>query len=326
MLSTFVLIDGNSLLHRAYHALPSLTTPSGQPTGAVYGFTSMLIKALDELAPEYLAVAFDTKEPTFRHARYAEYKAHRPKMDEELVLQVDLVKEVVDTFGFPRFEVPGYEADDIVATIIDKLKVKSVPRDEVLRGEKFQPKAGPPLAEKVKSLAEVEIVIVTGDLDLLQLVSDNVRVYTSKKGLSDTIIYDTKAVEKRYGLPPEKLRDYKALVGDSSDNIPGVKGVGPKGATQLLMGYYSLEGIYEHLGDMPDGQGAMLSSQREQAFLSRDLVQMAANVPIDFDTEFCRIRDADWDRVGKLFKRLRFESLLKRLPRGKENEQGSLFS
>jgi DNA polymerase I len=192
-----VLLDGNGLVYRAFYALPYFTTSDGRPTNAVYGFTNMLLKVLEEEKPTHLAVAFDRAAPTFRHEDYAEYKAQRPRMPDDLRPQMQLVKEVVEAFGIPTFEVEGYEADDLIATVARRAE------EEGFR-----------------------VVVVTGDLDLLQVASDRTTVVVTSRGISETTAYDREGVRRRFGLEPEQLADFKALRGDPTDNLPGVPGVG----------------------------------------------------------------------------------------------------
>jgi len=219
-LKTLVLIDSNALIHRSFHALPPLTSPSGEIVNAVYGFTAVLLKMLKELKPDYVAAAFDLPEPTFRHKEYKEYKATRKKAPEELYLQIPKVKEVLAAFGIPVYEKAGFEADDIIGTI----------------------------AFAAEKKADIKTVIVTGDTDTLQLVDKNTAVYGLRKGVSDIAIYDEKAVEEKFeGLKPNQMNDYKGLKGDVSDNIPGVPGVGEKTALELVKRFGSMEKLYAAL-------------------------------------------------------------------------------
>lgn len=211
----FVIFDGNAVVHRAYHALPPLTTKDGEVVNAVYGFTMILLKVIDELKPDYLAMAFDLAEPTFRHKEYKEYKATREKTAEDLSSQFRHVYEVLDAFDIPYYTQKGYEADDIIGTLSRKVEGKGL-----------------------------ETIIVTGDLDELQLVDENTKVYTMRRGFTDTVIYDEKMVKERYGLTPKEFIDFKALKGDPSDNIPGVPGIGEKTAVALIQDNKDLEGIY----------------------------------------------------------------------------------
>ncbi len=281
-----VLIDGHALAYRAFHALPDdLKTSQGELTNAVYGFTSMLLNVLRDETPTHIAVTFD-KGRTFRHDVYPDYKAHRAKMPEELRSQMDRIRQVVETLDIPIFEQEQYEADDLLGTLA-----------------------------RQASEQEAETLIVTGDTDLLQLVDEHTRVLTSRWRFSDTVIYDVDGVKERYdGLPPAKLVEYKALMGDKSDNIPGVYGVGEKTATKLLKKYESLEEIYAHLDEISTRFRNRLEEGREEAFLSRDLVTIVRDVPVELDLDACRVRTFDYDQVTALFRDLEFRSLIDRLP------------
>jgi len=283
--NTLLLIDGHALIYRAYHAIPPLNTRTGQTTNAVFGFVTMLLKALDELKPTHIAVAFDPPGPTFRHEEYREYKAHRPSPSDDLRSQFALVRRLVRTFNIPTYEVPGYEADDVLGTLA---------RQATERG--------------------VDTVIVTGDLDTLQLVDDRVRVYTTKGHFSDTITYDAPAVRERYGLEPNQLADYRGLKGDPSDNIPGVKGVGEKTATRLLQQFGSVAGIYEHLDEVPASARGKLEGHEEQARQSAHLATIVTDVPVALDLAACRVTEYERDAVLDLFRELEFRSLVDRLP------------
>ncbi|MFW6136107.1 MAG: DNA polymerase I [Chloroflexota bacterium] len=284
-----VLIDGHALAYRAYHALPDdLKTSRGELTNAVYGFTSMLLNVLRDEEPTHIAVTFD-KGPTFRHEIYTEYKAHRAKMPEELRSQMDRVRAVVETLDIPIFEEEGYEADDLLGALARQAEDQ-----------------------------DVDTLIVTGDMDLLQLVDERTRVLTSRWRFSDTVIYDIEGVKERYeGLSPEQLVDYKALMGDKSDNIPGVYGVGEKTATKLLKKYGSLDAIYEHLDEISTRFRNRLEEGREQAFLSRELARIVRDAPAELDLDACRVRGFKYDEVLDLFHRLEFNSLIERLPEPK---------
>jgi DNA polymerase-1 len=219
-----VLLDGNAIIHRSFHALPPFTTKSGELVNAVYGFSSTLLAVIDKFKPEYIVATFDLKGPTFRHEQFEDYKATRVKAPDELYSQIERVKEVVKTFNIPIYEKEGFEADDMIGTIAHTID---------------------------KENNNLETIIVTGDMDTLQLVNDKTKVYTMSRGLSKAILYDTAGVEARYGgLMPAQLKDYKGLRGDASDNIPGVKGIGEKGAINLLKEYGSLEGVYENIANI----------------------------------------------------------------------------
>jgi DNA polymerase-1 len=281
-----VLIDGHALAYRAYHALPEdLKTSRGELTNAVYGFTSMLLNVLRDEAPTHIAVTFD-KGPTFRHEIFDEYKAHRAKMPDELRAQMDRVRGVVRALDMPIYEEEGYEADDLLGTLARQAEEQGV-----------------------------DTLIVTGDMDLLQLVDEHTRVLTSRWRFSDTVIYDVDGVKERYdGLDPGQLADYRGLMGDKSDNIPGVYGVGEKTATKLLRKYQSLDRIYQHLNEVSSRFRNRLEEGREQAFLSRRLAQIVRDAPVQLDLEACRVRTFDYDEVLDLFHELEFTSLIDRLP------------
>ncbi len=285
-----VLIDGHALAYRAYHALPDdLTTSRGELTNAVYGFTSMLLNVLRDEEPTHIAVTFD-KGPTFRHEIYTEYKAHRAKMPDEMRSQMDRVRDVVQTLDIPIYEEEGYEADDLLGTLARQAEERGV-----------------------------DTLIVTGDMDLLQLVDEHVQVLTSRWRFSDTVIYDVDGVEDRYdGLSPDQLVNYKALIGDKSDNIPGVYGVGEKTATKLIKKYGSLDNIYEHLDEISTRFRNRLEEGREDAFLSRRLAKIARDAPVTLELDTCRVRTFDYDEVLDLFHRLEFNSLIDRLPKPKD--------
>lgn len=290
----FIIFDGNALAHRAWHALPpTLTTKDGTIVNAVYGFTSVFLKALKDLKPDYIAVAFDLAGPTFRHEKFKEYKAGRVKQPDEFYIQFSIMKDILRAFNIKIYEKQGYEADDLIGTMCDK---KQVDRDDILS------------------------VIVTGDMDTLQLVDDNTHVYTLKRGLTDTVIYDVKAVKEKYGgLTPKQMIDYKALCGDPSDNIPGVKGIGEKTAIELLLEFKTLEKLYEAIEqnkaeNIKERVRQLLIEQKEQAFMSKELATINRSVKIDFNLEDCKYVDYDKDKVYKILSDLEFKSLLNRLP------------
>ncbi len=284
--SKLVLIDGHALAYRGYYALPqSLTTSQGELTNAVFGFTSMLLNVLRNEKPDYIAVAFDVGK-TFRHEKYKEYKAHRIEMPDELRTQMARIQEIVRALGIPIIEAEGYEADDVLGTLAQKAGKEGL-----------------------------ETLIVTGDTDTFQLIDDHTRVLTSRRSFSDTVVYDQAGIEERYGLQPHQLIDYKALVGDKSDNIPGVRGVGKKTATKLLQRYGSVEEIYAHLDEVESSRFRnALEQGRESAFLSKFLVTIVTDLSVELDLEACRTTEFDRDKVRKLFRELEFRTLLNRLP------------
>jgi DNA polymerase-1 len=284
-----ILIDGHSLAYRAFHALPEdMKTAQGELTNAVYGFTSMLLNVLRDEQPTHIAVTFDKGRP-FRHDMYPEYKAHRAEMPDELRSQMERVRQVVETLDIPVFELEGYEADDLLGTLARQA------------GEQG-----------------VDTLIVTGDMDLLQLVDERTRVLTSRWRFSDTVVYDLEGVKQRYGLPPSQLVDLKAIMGDKSDNIPGVRGVGEKTGAKLLQQYGQLETIYEHLDEVQTRFRNKLKEGREMAFLSRQLATIVRDAPVELDLSACHVRSFDIESVLDLFQELEFRSLAERL---RETEQ-----
>lgn len=284
-----VLIDGHAILHRAYHAYPPLTTSKGELVNAVYGFTSILLSVLRQINPEYVAVAFDKKGPTFRHQQYTQYKASRPKMDQELEDQIERVKQVVQTLNIPIFSVQGFEADDVIGTLAKKAAKKT------------------------------EVIIVTGDQDALQLVDDKVRVYMPARGKKPVQVFNKELVLKKYGLEPKQIVDLKSLAGDQSDEIPGVRGIGPKTAVNLIKMFGSMEKIYEAiekktLKSLKEKVIKALAEGAESAVLSKSLATIVTDVPINLVLEKCRLLDYDKDKVIELFEELEFRSLVKKLP------------
>ena len=286
MSQKLVLIDGHALAYRAFHALPEdMKTSQGELTNAVYGFTSMLLNVLRDERPTHIAVTFD-KGRTFRHDVYPDYKAHRAKMPDELRSQMERVRQVVETLDIPIFEQEGYEADDLLGTLARQARERGV-----------------------------DTLIVTGDMDLLQLVDEHTRVLTSRWRFSDTVVYDLEEVQRRYkGLTPAQLVDLKAMMGDKSDNIPGVPGVGEKTATKLLQQYGSLEEIYKHLDEVQARFRNKLEAGRDLAFLSRHLATIVCDTPVQLDLDACRVRSFDSEQVMDLFRELEFRSLAERLP------------
>ncbi len=285
-----IIIDGNAIIHRSFHALPpTLRTKDGVLVNAVYGFTSFLLKALSEFKPEFIILTLDKAGPTFRHEAYAEYKATRTKAPDELYEQIPLVKDVAKAFDIPIFELTGFEADDLIGTLSKQ-------------------------AEQEKNL---ETIIMTGDMDTLQLVDDKVKVYTMSRGLSDSILYDESAVIERYGLKPDQIIDYKALRGDPSDNIPGVRGIGEKTAVELLQKFSTLDKVYQAAkrkdGSIKDRTIELLTTSEAEAFLSRELATINRQAPIGLLLDKARFSTFDLDKVLKLFSEFEFRSLLGKL-------------
>ncbi len=285
----FLIIDGSALLHRAFHALPPLTAMGGVVVNAVYGFTSVLLKILKELKPDYAAVTFDLAAPTFRHKEFKEYKAKRVKQPQELYDQIPLIEEVLDSFKIPVFAKEGFEADDVIATLCKQVEEKD---------------------------KDVENIILTGDLDTLQLVSQQTKVLTFLRGISETVLYDREKVRERFGLEPEQMVDYKALRGDPSDNIPGVKGIGEVTAKDLVKRFGSVEGIYANLekGEIKSKTKEILRTSKETALEAKRLVTLVSNVPTDFNLKNSALRGYDMEKISEVFQKFNFKSLLKRLP------------
>ena len=279
-MDNLLLIDGNSLINRAFYALPPLTNSKGEPTQAVYGFTTMLIGAIGKYNPKYIAVAFDLPAPTFRHKMYDGYKATRKKMPDELAVQLPILKEQLRLMNISIVEKSGYEADDIIGTLS---------RDQ-----------------------SVMTYIITGDRDSLQLIDDTTGVVMTKRGITETVLYDEKQLLADYGLTPRQIIDYKSLAGDGSDNIPGVPGVGDKSATGLIEKYGSLDGVYEHVGEIPGKLGEKLIAGEQSARLSYTLATIKTDVPLDEKTTDFTFDFPFSTAVRRFFIDNNFKSLLKR--------------
>lgn len=291
-----LIIDSNSLIHRAFHALPLLTTKKGEIVNAVYGFLLIFFKAIKDFEPDYIAACFDVPMPTFRHKKYKEYKAKRPPAPKELYEQIPKVKEVLGVFGVAVFEKEGFEADDLIGTIAENV---------------FKKKRSPLL----------ETIILSGDLDALQLINSRTKVYGLRKGVKDMLLYDENMVREKFqGLEPKQILDFKALRGDPSDNIPGVAGIGEKTAIQLLLKFGAIENIYQEIGEdsektkaLPQKLKEKLIQYKDQAFLSSSLAEIVKNVPIEFDLENCLWGKYDKAKVAETLKGFEFYSLIRRL-------------
>lgn len=291
------LIDAHALIHRAYHALPPMRTAAGLPTNAVYGFTAMLLKVITVLKPTHIVAAFDVKGPTFRHKQFKDYKAHRPKADDDLVAQFAVVHDLVRAFNIPILEKKGFEADDIIGTLSA---------------------IAPTTAKKI---------IVTGDMDALQLVDAATTVVTLKRGATDTIVFTEAMVQERYGFPPALLTDYKGLRGDPSDNIPGVAGIGEKTAKELVGKYGTIEKIYQHLDELSPRVQTRLKGQKTAALQSRSLATIKRDVPLKFNLADAQLDDYDVAAVHKIFAKLEFKAFLQRLPQSsRPSGQASLLA
>ncbi|MDO8568978.1 MAG: DNA polymerase I [Dehalococcoidales bacterium] len=288
-----LLFDGNGIIHRAFHAFqaskqPLTVSKTGETVSADYGFTSMLLKVIHDLKPTHYAVAFDKAAPTFRHKLFDDYKAQRPETPQELVGQFGRVKQVVEAFHIPIFEIEGFEADDVLGTLARQSREKGI-----------------------------DTIIVTGDADAMQLVAPGVRVLYPKPGrtFSDTMLYDEEAVQAKYGIKPQHIADLKGLVGDTSDNIPGVRGIGDKTAVKLIQQLGSVEDIYGHINEVsPPKVQNILRENEAVARQSKELATIVTGVPVTLDLEMCRASLFDRDRVVELFRELEFVSLLPKLP------------
>ncbi|AIS52074.1 DNA polymerase I [Thermoanaerobacter kivui] len=280
-MSKFLVIDGSSLMYRAYYALPMLTTSEGLHTNALYGFTMMLIKLIEEEKPDYIAIAFDKKAPTFRHKEYQDYKATRQAMPEELAEQVDLLKEIIEGFNIKILELEGYEADDIIGTI-----------------------------SKLAEEKEMEVLVVTGDRDALQLVSDKVKVKISKKGITQMEEFDEKAVLERYEITPHQFIDLKGLMGDKSDNIPGIPNIGEKTAIKLLKDFGTIENLLQNLSQLKGKIKENIENNKELAIMSKKLATIKRDIPIEIDFEEYRVKDFNEEKLLELFNKLEFFSLI----------------
>jgi DNA polymerase-1 len=283
-----VILDSNSILHRSFHALPSLTTKKGEPISAVYGFLLVLFKAIKEIQPDFICACFDFPALTFRHKEFKEYKATRPPTPKDLVSQIPKIKEILKSFSIPIFEKEGFEADDLIATIAKK-------------------------AENEVS----EIFVLTGDFDTLQIVDKKIKIFFLGKRIKEPSIYDEKKVISEFGILPTQLPDFKALVGDQSDNIPGVPGIGPKTGVEILKCYGNLENLYSRIEKekkLKEKIKKELVANKEKVFLSKDLAKLKDKIEIDFDLKKCSFDKLDFQAFKKALENFEFYSLLKRIP------------
>jgi len=302
----FVIIDALAILYRAWHALPKLTNKEGKIINAVYGFSSFLLKTLKEEKPDYLAVAYDTKTPSIRKKEFKEYKANRIPQPQEFYDQIPLSKKVLEAFSINFFSLEGQEADDLISSIAKRCQ---------------------------KLIKPYEIIIFTGDKDMLQLINKKVKVALLKQNISQTKIYDKNKVKNEYsGLSPKQLIDFKALVGDSADNIPGVKGIGPHLATFLLKKYDNLENLYELIEkkkikkeEIKEKILNALIKEKERAFLFKRLIKLKDDLNLkNFKLESCHLRKIDKEKIKKLFSEIGFKSLISRVEM-LNSQQKSLF-
>lgn len=289
------VIDGNSLMHRAYHAVPqTMNAPDGRPTNAVFGFLAMLLKFIDIASPDALICAFDAGRPAFRMKALEQYKAQRPPMDDDLKVQFPIIEELLEAMDVPVVRIKGWEGDDVLGTI--------AARDEALG---------------------YETLLVTGDKDAYQLATDKTRIVTTKKGITDVAIYGPAEVVERYGISPEQVPDYLGLKGDSSDNIPGVPGIGEKTAAKLLQAYGSLEGLYEHVDELKGKQKENIVGNKDAAFASREVATIICDLDFPLDLEGCSFPTFDPEVVTEAFEKVQFNAHLSRVLKlvGKELEK-----
>ena len=283
----FVVIDGHHLIHRAFYAIQNpLKTSSGEQTNAIYGFGSMLLNIIDVERPNYIAMTFDEKEPTFRHEMHEEYKGTRQKAPDELYAQIPRIRELVDVFNMPMYSKPGFEADDMMGT----------------------------LAKEAEQMG-MEVYIVTGDMDAMQLITSHIRVAFPHKGYREPLIFDAQRVIDKYGITPEQVVDYKALMGDNSDNIKGVRGIGPKTAVNLLTEYKTLDGIYQHLDQIKGAVQSKLADGKEDAYFAQKMARIVTDVPNGFNTSDTDIESLDYLSLDRFFQQLEMKSLRNRLKR-----------
>jgi len=282
-----MLLDGYGLVYRGYYALPPLTTSRGELVNGAFGFCSIVLHGFQDLKPDYVAVSFDLPNPTFRHEQYAEYKATRQRMPDDLRDQFPKVREVVKALRIPIYELTGYEADDVIGT----------------------------LTRQVEGIEDLETTIVTVDLDMLQLVGPRTRLMTTRSGVENTVIYDVARIDERFGLRPDQMVDYKALKGDPTDNIPGVPGVGEKTAAKLIRDFTSLDELFARLAEVqPEKLRLRLDEHRDQVLRGRELSQIVRDLPVSLDLEAARLGDYDRDTVVRLFREYEFRTLIERLP------------
>jgi DNA polymerase-1 len=297
-MDTLIIIDGNSVVHRAYHALPELTAKGKGMVNAVYGFLLVFLKAINDFKPDYIAVCFDTKPPTFRHKKFGEYKAGRKKAPQDLYDQIPMIKEILTAMDVAIFEKPGFEADDLIGTIANK-------------------------APQKQAVPEIQTIIVSSDFDVFQLANNNTKVYNLLKGVKQGEVFDANKIKEKFGISPEQIVDFKALAGDASDNIPGATGIGKTTATKLIQEYESVEKLYKALEsgdawDMKQRTKELLLVNKEQVLLSYELAKIDRTVDIDLDIKKCSWRAPGSDantmsRVTQKLDEFQFYTLKNRL-------------
>jgi DNA polymerase-1 len=304
MSDKFLILDANSILHRAFHALPLLATKKGEKTNAIYGFLLVFFKLMRELEPKYVCACFDFPAKTFRHQKFKDYKISRPPTPEDLKSQIKKTKEILEVFNVPFFEKEGYEADDLVATIVEK---------------------SPGISK----------IIVSGDRDLFQVVNEETKIYFLQKGIKNPLLVDKEKIEERFSFSyPEQIVDFKALVGDPSDNIPGIKGIGEKTAISLISQFKNLDNLYKEIERIEQKPSNIkpkiikeLLTSKEKVLFNRELARLKKDVEIDFDLKKCLFGNYDRDKVVKILEELEFKSLIKRITENKTDRlnQEKLF-
>ena len=296
-----IIIDGNAIVHRAFYALPVLTNKKKEVVNALYGFISFFLKTIKEHNPDFIAAAFDLAGPTFRHKKYKEYKAKRIKAPDELYSQIPKIKEFLASANVPVFEKQGYEADDIIGAI----------------------------AKKAPS--SIDVIIMTGDLDALQLVSKNIKVFSLRKGIKEGVLYDKEKVQERYdGLSPRNMVDFRALKGDPSDNIPGALGIGEKTAIKIIRHFSNIENLYSALESkkplpsfLSPGMVIKIKQSKKNVFLSKNLSEIDCKTSVDFNLEYCRTKNGDKKNIIDFLEKHGFKSLVSRIT---EKENLALWS
>jgi DNA polymerase-1 len=293
-MSKLVIVDGHAVIHRAYHSIPPLSS-NGQPVNALYGFYSMLLTAINTLNPEYLIVCLDSPGPNFRNHEFLGYRAKRKPADQDLVSQLPLLKSTLEQANITNFSMGGFEADDLIAT----LALRSLKKIK-------KTKSGP------KKLVD-EVVIITGDKDLMQLVNEKISLFVPIRGLSETKVFKTEDVQEKLGVLPNQVVDLKALMGDMSDNYPGVAGIGPKVAIDLLSEYQSLDNIYKNLDKIKPSIKEKLEISKDNAYLSQKLATLVTNIPLDFKILQSKFNQNSFLNLISLFKTFNFKSLIQRI-------------
>jgi DNA polymerase I len=296
-MSKLLIVDGHAIIHRAYHSIPNLTS-NGQPVNALYGFYSMLLSAISQLKPKYLIVCLDSPGPTFRQSEFVGYRAKRKAPDHDLISQLPLLESTLRDSQIKTFSMGGYEADDLIATVVKK-------------------------ASKKKFIDE--IIIITGDKDLMQLVDSKTSLLVPLRGLSETKLFRPHDVVEKLGVKPNQVVDLKALMGDMSDNYPGVAGVGPKAATDLLTQYQNLNNIYAHLDEIKPAIKEKLIKEKDNAYLSQKLADLIKDIPIDVKMSESRWNANIISHLTSLFKSYNFKSLIGRLEENYKPKQSTLF-